>query len=505
MRRAALSVSVALLGCAAPPPSASAPEAVPRPRASAQAIPPKPKRHVEVQVYRMSMCPYAAKFLGTLGALRDAFDLDVRVDYVGTIDANGELGSMRGPNELTGDLLQVCTAKHTPKWLDVLLCQDADVAHVPDNWRSCMKGAGLDPSTIAEAEACSKGDEGKGLLAASFQSAKSRSVSSSPTIYVDGESYDGPRGPRGLLGAICGHWMTQPDACRSIPPLDVTILSDARCPDCAPEILKGSLEGRLDAPTIRMLDVASPEGATLYAQLGVADVPAVIVDANADLGIDAPAFATANRVGNYRFYSTSDWNPRCNAPGGCELSECARRLACRVEEPLTIDLFMMGLCPFAAKGVLALGELVDELGTHGVTPNVRVHFIGSGTAATTFTSLHGPREVDEDLRDVCLFDRYPDSGKFLPYLRCRAKDLTQEWKRCTGAATGIDAAVIDACATSAEGKRLLERSFADSAAEGIEASPSWIANGKYAFRGTKIGDIKPAFCAHNAVEGCSTP
>lgn len=497
-------MSALSMGCASAPEAASDRAVAPRARGSA-ALPPKAKRHVEVQLYATSMCPYAAKLVTMLGGLREHFDLDLHVDYIGTVDTKGVLGSMRGEGEVAGDRVQLCAAKSTPRWLDVLLCQDADLQHVDENWGSCARSLGLDEKVIADVMACAGGDEGSALLTKSFVASRNRRADASPTIYVDGESYEGPRGPRGFVQKICSNWMNRPEACEAIPPLFVTILSDAKCPDCNADALKGSLESRFDGPTIELLDVASPEGAKLYAELGVVDVPAVVVEADAPLGADADAFKSAKQIGTHRFYSTHDWNPRCNAAGGCDLPECAQRISCRTEEPQTIDLYMMGLCPFAAKGILALGDLFDELGKKGSTPNLRVHFIGSGTVATGLSSMHGPAEVDEDLRDVCVMDHYPEPAKFLPYLRCRAKDHKQDWKTCTGGSTGIDAAFVEKCVSSPEAKKMLEDSFAASAAGKINASPSWIANGKYPFKGIKIDDIKLAYCGHNSVQGCASP
>lgn len=474
----------------------------PTARGAPPPVAPKPRRHVELHVYAMSMCPYAAKFIKGVAPLREHFDLRVKVDYVGTVGTNGDLSSMRGPPELTGDLYGVCAQTHAPKWLDALLCQAEDLSSVSTSWAACARKTGTAEEAIERVEACVAGDEGRALLTTSFASARGRGASASPTIFVDGETYDGPRGPRGFVKEICSRWMTQPEACRAIPPLEVTVLSDATCVDCKQDILVKLLEGRLDGAEIVARDVSSPEGAKLYAELGAANVPAVVVDADANLGADADLFHAAKRVGSHLYYSTGDWNPACNAPGGCALAECAPRLSCRTEEPLTLDLYMMGLCPFAAKGILALGEVFDQLVKAGQHPRLRVHFIGK-ESLDELSSMHGPKEVEEDLRDACVVERYATDTKFLAYLRCRAADFKADWRTCTGGSTGFDAGVIESCATGTEGKTLLKASFASSDAEGIIASPTWIANARYKFSGVTRDVIEAAFCRHNeGVVGC---
>lgn len=455
----------------------------------------------------MSFDPYAARFFRSLDALRDELDLDVRVDWIGSVGTNGELESMRGDLEVAADSVQVCAAAHAPRWFDILACQSQEPNREKGaaSWDACAEKIGLAASAIDEVRRCATGDEGRGLLTKSFAASRNRNASGSPTIYVDGESYSGPRGPRGFLRTICQSWMVQPQPCKEIRPLDVAVLGDERCADCRAGSLRNMLETKLDAPTIRELDVLSTDGAALYAKLGPVDLPAIVVDAAIPLDPEELAlFDSGSVVGDMRFYSTSDWNPACKAPGGCALDGCSARLDCRPEEPLTLDLYMMGLCPFAARGIAAYGELFDDLQKNKVTPNLRVHFIGGGNAASGFTSMHGPDEVDEDLRDLCVEAHSPADGTYLKYLRCRVADFRKDWKTCTGGATGVDATVVDACASGEEGKKLLAASFAASAAERIGASPTWIANAKYKFNGVKRADIERGFCAHNAVAGCTT-
>lgn len=458
---------------------------------------PKARRHVEVQVYAMSMCPFTAQFMANVAPLRDLFDVDLRVDFMGGVGPKGDLSSLRGEPELTGDRYQICAEAHAPKWLDVLLCQDEDLEHTDTNWSGCARQVGVDDATIAKVEACATGEESTTLLTASFESARRRGVGGTPTIFVDGESYTGPRGLRGFVKGICSKWMTQPEACRALPPLEVTILTDARCTDCDTDLVVKNLESRLDGPSITIRDIASPEGAGLYSKLGGANLPAVVIDAAAPLGGDASAFKSATRVGPNLYYSTGSWNPVCHDPAGCQRAECKSRLSCMAEEPLTVDLYMMGLCPFAAKGITALGPIFDRLEAAGEHPKLRVHFIGGVDEKGQLTSMHGPNEVEEDLRDICVADHAPDSGKLLAYLRCRAADFKQDWKKCAGGKTGIDAPTIETCAASEDAKTRLTASFASSKAEGMNASPMWVANARYPFRGVKPVDLEAGICDHN--------
>jgi hypothetical protein len=154
---------------------------------------------------------------------------------------------------------------------------------------------------------------------------------------------------------------------------------------------------------------------------------------------------------------------------------------------------MMSQCPFAAKALRALPEALASLGGEA---RLSVHYIGTGDRASGLRSMHGEAEVQEDMRQLCAIKAYPKT--FLAYLVCRAGDpRSEDWKACTGPATGIEAEPIERCVKSGEGARLLEQSFRRSAALGVGASPSWIASGRRKFSGIDAATIRAEFCKAN--------
>lgn len=90
---------------------------------------------------------------------------------------------------------------------------------------------------------------------------------------------------------------------------------------------------------------------------------------------------------------------------------------------------------------------------------------------------------------------------FMDYILCRNQSRRNEnWEAC---ATGqIAGSQIEQC-VSAEGRILHERDIAVADALGIDASPSWIVNGKHKFQGLDAETIRENFCQHNPdVAGC---
>ena len=70
---------------------------------------------VHVDLHVMAQCPYGVQ---AEGAFKDVVsklgsDIDLNVEYIGQT-TRGEPSSMHGPNEVKGDLLQVCAKKYAP-------------------------------------------------------------------------------------------------------------------------------------------------------------------------------------------------------------------------------------------------------------------------------------------------------------------------------------------------------------------------------------------------------
>jgi hypothetical protein len=122
---------------------------------------------VPVDLHVMAQCPYGVQAENAFKDVVAKFgpDLDLHVEYIGQVQG-GEPSSMHGPNEVKGDLLQVCAAKYAPaKAFDFILCQNENSKEVATNGASCAAKVGAPADKIT---ACAEGPEGKELLLASF-------------------------------------------------------------------------------------------------------------------------------------------------------------------------------------------------------------------------------------------------------------------------------------------------------------------------------------------------
>jgi len=465
---------------------------------------------VRVDLHVMAQCPYGVQAEAAFKDVVAKFgpDLDLHVEFIGQTGAGGEPGSMHGPNEVKGDLLQACAQKYAPaKAFDFVLCQNENNKEVASNGAACATRVGAPADKIT---ACADGQEGKDLLLASFKRSQDKGASGSPTIFIAGSKYEGGRKPTDFMKAICnGASGSKPKACADIPEspkVNVTLLSDNRCgPDCDPRRLEGNIRGAVGSPVITNVDYASPEGKRLFAAVKPTMLPAAIFDSTLDADKDAvAAFSRGIRAaGSYKVLAMGGWNPSCADDGGCSLEECKSTMQCRVETPKKLDVFVMSQCPYGVKGLDAMKEVVDNFKKAGDPIAFTVHYIGDGDASS-LSSMHGPGEVAEDIREECAIQHYGKNLKYMDYVWCRDKNIRDaNWQSCTGGSTGIDTDVIKKCSEGDEGKQLVARSFAESKTAGIGASPTWLANNKYKFSGIDSQTIKTNLCAHNPkLAGC---
>jgi len=468
---------------------------------------PKNSGAVKVEFYVMSQCPYGVQAVNGVKEALDKLgpDVDFTMDFIGQTDASGNLSSMHGEAEVKGDIAQLCAAKYAPgKYMDMIACQNKNPREVATNWESCARSAGLPVDSI---KTCVNGQEGKDLLKASFARSEAKGATGSPTIYVAGKEYEGRRSPNDFLRAICNAHQgpTKPAACSSIPEqatVNVWLISDKRCTDCETDRLAGAIRSRIAKPNLKELDYGDAEGKKLYEEVGGGNLPILLFDSTLDGDSEAKEMVAEGLqpAGKYRKLSMDgSWNPRCADDGGCKLPECTNTFACRKETPNTLEVFVMSQCPY---GVMALNSMKEVLANFKNKIDFRVHFIAQGSASSGFQSLHGPAEVDENIRELCAIKVYSTGYKFMDYILCRNKNIRDtNWESC---ATGsISSAAIKKCVDS-EGKKLLETDIAIGNALGIGASPTWLVNGKYKFQGVDAETIRKNFCEHNAgVAGCN--
>jgi hypothetical protein len=468
----------------------------------------------KLELFVMSQCPYGVQVVNAAAEAKKQLGsaMDLQIQFIGD-GAPGSFNSLHGPNEVKGDLVQVCAFKHAPtRALGMITCQNKNPKEVAENWRDCAKQVGID---AGELEKCANGDEGGKLLAASFAEAKKRGASGSPTMFIAGQPYEGGRKPRDFVKATCGATKgAKPEACAKIPEppkVSAVFLSDKRCEECDITRLEPRLRSELGGLTVKHVDYGTDEGKALYKKLVAADasfktLPAVLL--GPEVKNDKDGYATLEHymrpIGDYlELRLGGQWDPTAEICGNttdddgdgkadCKDDGCASFLGCRPSKNKKLDLFVMSQCPYGAKAMIAAKEFSDHFKGDVA---LDVHFIGN-VQGDQLSSLHGPAEVDEDVRERCAIEHYSKDNQFLRYLACRSRDYKNaEWKPCAEEA-GMDAAVIQKC-FDGNGKQLVTQSFAFAESLKIGASPTFIVNNKRDFNAITASQIQQEYCKDN--------
>lgn len=467
----------------------------------------------KLELFVMSQCPYGVEVVDAAAAAHTMLGGAVNIDigFIGDGEP-GNLQSMHGPSEVTGNLAQVCAIDIAPdRYLDLMTCQNENMREVATNWRDCAKKAGIDADDLAS---CVEGDRGQELLAAEFDLAKERGADGSPTIFLDGEPYQGGRKPRDFMKAVCAATKgDKPEACKNIPEpprVTATFLSDKRCKECDLTGVEPKLKSMLGGLVATHVDYGTDEGKALYKKLvaagGSKTLPVILIGAEVEKDTEGyPGLERFIRpAGEFReLMLGGEFDPTAeicdnavdddgNGKSDCGDPGCGATLGCRQAKPGVLDLFVMSQCPYGAKAMIAAHEFVEHMGDD---VKLNVHFIGDEQGGK-LVSMHGQPEVDEDIRERCAIEKYGSKNQFMKYLSCRSKDYkNDEWKPCA-IESGMKPEVIQAC-FDGEGKALLGKSFAFAKELKFGASPTFLVNNKREFNAIAAADIQRQFCQDN--------
>ncbi len=122
----------------------------------------------------------------------------------------------------------------------------------------------------------------------------------------------------------------------------------------------------------------------------------------------------------------------------------------------------------------------------------------AGLKAGEYSSLHGPQELNQDLREICAFQLSAGNldkwWKFVAAVnsKCTANDADTCWKE-QARVSGLDTAKITACAQS-QTKTLLTAELAEAKKFQASGSPTVIINDSVYNGGRSPEDYKKALC-----------
>jgi hypothetical protein len=469
-----------------------------------------------VEIFFMSQCTYSSQLMQFLPDVIADMEGSTDLELLAVVEKmdDGQYKAMHGSQELFGNMLSLCSTVHAPDDMAraaFMRCMSASITTVPFGWEDCATLASIPVDPV---KACTLGDQGEELLAASFDRSEELGVEGSPYVFVDGVPLNVPLSHASLTDAVCCALDPgdRPEACPESPAcynvaVDVTVITDERCDGCVENMEETLSMFLLPFPLLEaeILYYADPRAREILASADAQLLPAYLFHANVE---DSAAYPMIEEhvieSGGYHVIMseavgatfdpgqeicTNDIDDTGNGLVDCDDPDCKERLACRQEVEARLDLFVMSMCPFGTEAMNAAqkvnshfkGDLIIKL--HWIVTVVEASkFAKMGLpdqctefGDSAFCSLHGPEETEEDLHQICAQSMYP-SSTFLDYIGCMTNTKTElPWTECAAAA-GMEADDIEACASGPEGHDML-------AADGklgdlleVDASPMYLWN-----------------------------
>ena len=178
----------------------------------------------DVDLYVMSFCPYGTQAETAMKPVADLLgsDADFHVRYISSVTGStpASVQSLHGPAEVQEDLRQVCINQQYPAQYWVYL-ERFDEQCYPLAGNSAALSAcrqnlttslGMDDGAITS---CAAGNASVGTLASDEAAADAAGAQGSPTLVVNGVTYNGARTPEAYKEAICNSFTAPPAACNT--------------------------------------------------------------------------------------------------------------------------------------------------------------------------------------------------------------------------------------------------------------------------------------------------
>lgn len=458
-----------------------------------------------LDLYVMSLCPFGVQAENAVIPAVKSLDgaADLKLYFIGNDnpgpDGKPVFTALHGQPEVDENIRQVCALKTQPKKaLDYIMERNKE--YRKPEWKPAAEAVGLDVKKI---EDCFASEEGRAAYAASLKASRERKASGSPTIYIDGELYQGARGQKSFTQALCkalaGKGFKEPAGCAKAaslpddpapagncgptgaaapaaqagapapisPVFDIKIVTERSCSFCQPHLVEG-LKAKHTGAKVTVLDAETKEGKELLSKHAAESLPLYVLDKKAEQERNFPELLS-------QFYARSadGYVVRPTPSTYIPVVQLGRK-----RQPRHLDLFLESLSWRSAQGASEILRYLAEKAPDDVT--FSVHFVVQEAAdldpkaepasagktrvlkasakpkaasAPRFTSAQGEAEVLEDLRQICLFQR-ADMRQFLTYLDCRGQNL-QDNRRAVSCLNASD--VLTKCMNEGEGAGLLRQ------------------------------------------------
>ncbi|MFC1517498.1 hypothetical protein ACFL5G_02955 [Candidatus Margulisiibacteriota bacterium] len=376
---------------------------------------------------------------------------DISFVYLCRKDQDGE---WEFPFEEIGykeDVRRMVLAKHWPReFISYLKLRNINV--MDNEYEQYLVLAGIDPVEVDRKVE----EEKEKLLEENYAKLKARDVHKVPEVFYKGERKALKEGYlTELIRAIGLSARLQEQATLNVLVITADVYGMKRAIDSFKDIFKLSLSGL----TFEEIDHKSSEARKLINLFDIDRLPVYIFPEE---------FSGTNL---YAEFEKEDFLVRENDL--LMISQNAVETVYFFKRPKYInelDLFVMSQCPF---GTVAENKILEKVDLNKI--RLKIRYIVSKDDEGNFQSLHGPAELEEDLRQICVAENYPK--KLGAYLIERNENIYSTYWNLALEKAGIPTAKIMDCVIGsgkARAEKTLKKDNELAEELGIGASPSFL-------------------------------
>ncbi|MFC1722505.1 DsbA family protein [Nanoarchaeota archaeon] len=507
---------------------------------------------VDLEFYVMSQCPFGTQVEEAIAPVLEELGMNInfRLEFIAQPRGDGTFDSLHGESEVHGNKIHLCVQEYYPKELmDFVLCQNKNYNDFDSTIDSCSEASGLDAAKIKE---CTTGSEGIELMEASAAKAIEKQAQGSPTMYLNGQLYQGGRETDAFQRAICQHLEGHPN-CEGLPacsadtdcvgepgkigqcanpgkedakcsyeqdaPVKLTVVNVPDCATCDASELLMVLQGVFLNMEVEEVDADSAEGKALVKKYGLTMAPSFVFD---DGLPNTYAWGANPRIQGAFEDKDGDYVMLDEASGSNYVldpkkrAELDRKIGIKKgDNKPQIDFFVMSYCPYgnqAEEGIEPVYRLLGDKADFNVRYVIYSNYGGGGPEYCydeddQYCSMHGIQELNQNIREKCVQNHMGTSDMFDFMLAMNTECNYQNADTCwEGVAEdlGLDTSVIEKCEKD-EALTYLEEDKELNELLGVRGSPSVFVEGKAYNGGRDALGYAQALCAgfENAPVECN--
>ncbi len=199
---------------------------LPKPEQNTRAFDAPDTDKPNVELYVMSFCPFGVQAENTMKPVYDLLKnkANFKIRFIANVNGDDykSVDSLHGPTEALEDLRQICIMKYYSSdvfWNYIMEVNKncypkyRDEKALDECWREAAKKFNIDDKKIDD---CSKSKEALDLLKVDEQLTAKFGVRGSPTLIINGATYNGARTPEAFKQAICSGFKNPPSECNTV-------------------------------------------------------------------------------------------------------------------------------------------------------------------------------------------------------------------------------------------------------------------------------------------------